>query len=106
MTLWIIRLCSVMADLPACCLGPLVGSQSWVGYRQCYDDISGAALSLRILVLDGLVIFFLGGAGVVMQHAFFEERIGGWPVRDLLVQGIGTHMFLELLAAECKRQVL
>lgn len=70
----------------------------------CYDVISSAALSLRILFLNGLGILFLGGAGVIMKHALFEEGVGGWSVCDLFVQGVGAHVLLEL-ARECERDI-
>lgn len=70
----------------------------------CYDVISSAALSLRILFLNGLGVLFLGGAGVIMEDALFEERVGGWSVCNLFVQGVGAHVLLEL-ARECEPHV-
>ncbi|KAL2285199.1 hypothetical protein FJTKL_08416 [Diaporthe vaccinii] len=58
----------------------------------------GTALPLCILVLDGFLVLLLGRPRVLIrvEHALLDELIRRGAVCNLVVEGVGTHVLLEL----------
>lgn len=54
---------------------------------------------LGIFLLHGILVLLVGGSGVLVwaEQTLLDELVGRRAVGDLLVQRVGTHMFLELL---------
>lgn len=66
------------------------------GHGASNDDESSTALPLRVLFLDGLGILLIRGSRIVVEHAVLEQLLGRGAVRDLLIEGVGAHVFREL----------
>lgn len=59
---------------------------------------SSATFLLRILLLHCLLVLAPRSNGVLAQDALADELLRVRAVRDLIVERVGEHMFLELLA--------
>ena len=60
---------------------------------------SSASLAFGVLVFDRLGVLFLGRPRVLVQHALFDQLLGGGPMCDLIVEAVGAHTLLQLRVA-------